>query len=78
MKLLDIFVELRGQEIVITNVTLCPAEPDVGIFNSYPDGYTLKDSNGKELDWYPSLTKEENAIIDNAIANATASAEDDE
>ncbi len=75
MRNLSTEVLLRGQEITIDEIVVCPAEPDVGIFSPYPDGFILKDEAGNAINW--ELSKEEQNAIDNAIADAISAAEED-
>lgn len=63
---IDIVITLRDQEVIITEISICAAEPDVGIMSSYCDGYKLTDAEGKDLDW--ELTTEEDDQITAAIA----------
>lgn len=64
----SIFLTLRGQEIVIDDIVMGAAEPDVGIMTRYLDEWTLKDSDGEELDW--ELTDEEVEAISQAVLKA--------
>jgi len=77
MNVPSLTIELRGQKVFITDVSIMSAERDIGIMSSYVDDYTLKDVNGKELnDWIGTLNTEEEKTIIKAIYNNLR--EDDE
>lgn len=61
----DILITLRDQEVLITEIHVCAAEPDVGLMSSYCDGFKLTDAEGKDLDW--ELTSQEDDIVMSAI-----------
>lgn len=61
-------INLRGVLWAITDISICPAEPDVGIMSAYPEGWRLVDDQGKEADWEP--TEEEIDLINNEVMDA--------
>jgi hypothetical protein len=58
-------IELREQIVVLDDIKISPAEPDVGIMGSYIDGYSIKDIHGVPLDW--DLTKEEEELVSDKL-----------
>lgn len=75
-KNLGLCIELRGQQVTITDIDIGAADRSVGIMSEYVEGYVLQDAAGNELDWYDSLTKEEKDAIDNAIYEKMREADD--
>lgn len=73
-------VKLKSGRVVdISDITMCPAEPDVGIMSVYPDGYTVVlTGTDKEIE----LTVAEDDEVCDKIAEAyrdwQADAGDDE
>jgi hypothetical protein len=65
-------VNLRDQEVLVTNVAIAGPDRDVGIMSCYVDNFDLTDTNGNVLDWL--LTDQESDIVYMAIWQANEAA----
>lgn len=64
----DLTIELRGQRVTIKDIFIAGSDMSVGIMVDYLDEFTIWDDNGIELvDWYDTLTDEENELIENKV-----------
>jgi hypothetical protein len=67
--------ELRDQTVTVTIDHVCPAEPDVGIFQRYADDWQVTGQDGRPID---DLTEEEIIAIDEEIADFLYEETDDD
>ena len=65
MKLPSIDIVLRGMDVIVTDILIGRADPDVGVMADYIEEYTIRDSEERVLEWI--LTEEEWRYVDEVI-----------